>query len=478
MNVYLHFMPGQGADLGPNFLLTADFGIVVPDTATKTQLYNGITVIVNDLATEITITSEGICSSFVTIPITGIPGTTTTTTMAVPTTTTTTMAVPTTTTTTMAVPTTTTTTTEAPTTTTTTTTCLANWIMYNTSQDVDISALSIGSASVVVTSGSLPSTPSWTISGSTSNVIPIPGTYTIDILHETVSYPDQYVSVIDSLSDFQEISIPVGGVGNLSIYDVYVDCITPVEISIHYPIPPTTTTTTDTPTTTTTTSDTPTTTTTTTDTATTTTTTTAIGYGYYTTEYNCGFCGTEIGNYDIVNSEPLTIGYYYYSTQYHSILRIDSTTIYTTIDLNILDTDKQEFCVNIVCPSPGTTTTTTLATTTTTTTTVGVSVTFNFYNNATTSTATIEPAAVNTILLWTGLGVAKGDSKTVSWAINAGDNTFTNSVVTSYLGDGQLRIAKNGITIDIYNVTGNRTHDITITGTDGDIFDTYLEDVV
>jgi hypothetical protein len=120
---------GMGSGLGPNFDITANVGTVSPSTATKAELLAGKTFTVNGLATQITITSTGTCTNFITLSISGLPTTTTTTSTTTTTTTTTTTAAPTTTTTTAAPTTTTTTaapttttTTEAPTTTTTTTT--------------------------------------------------------------------------------------------------------------------------------------------------------------------------------------------------------------------------------------------------------------------------------------------------------------------------------------------------------------------
>lgn len=94
-NITLTLGAGLGADLGPNFNLTANVGSVTPTTATKSELTAGKSVSVDDLATEVTITSTGTCTNGITqtIPC----ATTTTTTTAAPTTTTT--AAPTTTTT-------------------------------------------------------------------------------------------------------------------------------------------------------------------------------------------------------------------------------------------------------------------------------------------------------------------------------------------------------------------------------------------
>jgi hypothetical protein len=79
---------GLGADLGPNFNLTADVGSVSPSTATKTELTTGKSVSVDDAATQVTVTSTGTCTNAITqtIPCAGgTTSTTTTTTTAAPT---------------------------------------------------------------------------------------------------------------------------------------------------------------------------------------------------------------------------------------------------------------------------------------------------------------------------------------------------------------------------------------------------------
>ena len=114
MYILVKLNPNQGADLGPNFTLTANVGTLVPATATLSELLVGVTVLADNAATQVFITSQGICTNTLTIAIS--PATTTTTTSSGTTTTTTTTAAPTTTTT--AAP--TTTTTATPTTTTTT----------------------------------------------------------------------------------------------------------------------------------------------------------------------------------------------------------------------------------------------------------------------------------------------------------------------------------------------------------------------
>ena len=58
-----------GGDLGPNFTLTADVGSVSPSSVTKSELFAGINVEVNDEATKITVTSVGTCSNYTVIDI-------------------------------------------------------------------------------------------------------------------------------------------------------------------------------------------------------------------------------------------------------------------------------------------------------------------------------------------------------------------------------------------------------------------------
>lgn len=71
---------GLGADLGPNFNLTANVGSVTPSTATKSELTAGKSVSVDDAATQVTITSTGTCTNAITQTIPCAGGTTTTTT--------------------------------------------------------------------------------------------------------------------------------------------------------------------------------------------------------------------------------------------------------------------------------------------------------------------------------------------------------------------------------------------------------------
>lgn len=59
----------MGNDLGFNFSLSADTGTVSPTTVTKLQLLNGVDIVCDDLATEITITSLGTCTNSLTLTI-------------------------------------------------------------------------------------------------------------------------------------------------------------------------------------------------------------------------------------------------------------------------------------------------------------------------------------------------------------------------------------------------------------------------
>jgi hypothetical protein len=78
-NITLTLGAGLGADLGPNFNLTANVGSVTPSTATKSELTAGKSVSVDDAATQVTVTSTGTCTNGITqtIPCGG-PTTTTT----------------------------------------------------------------------------------------------------------------------------------------------------------------------------------------------------------------------------------------------------------------------------------------------------------------------------------------------------------------------------------------------------------------
>lgn len=70
MNITITLNSGLGSDLGPNFNLTANTGSVSPSTATKTELLAGKTVVVDNAATSVTVTSTGNCTNALTISIT------------------------------------------------------------------------------------------------------------------------------------------------------------------------------------------------------------------------------------------------------------------------------------------------------------------------------------------------------------------------------------------------------------------------
>jgi hypothetical protein len=69
MNVLLTLNSGLGADLGPNFNLTANTGTVTPSTATKTELLAGKSIVVDIAATSVTVTSTGACTNNLTLTI-------------------------------------------------------------------------------------------------------------------------------------------------------------------------------------------------------------------------------------------------------------------------------------------------------------------------------------------------------------------------------------------------------------------------
>lgn len=87
MYVLVKLNSNQGADLGPNFTLTANVGTLVPATATLAELLVGVTVLADNTATQVFVTSQGICTNTLNIAIS--PATTTTTSTTSTTTTTT-----------------------------------------------------------------------------------------------------------------------------------------------------------------------------------------------------------------------------------------------------------------------------------------------------------------------------------------------------------------------------------------------------
>ena len=82
ISITLTLGAGLGADLGPNFNLTANVGTVTPSTATKSELTTGKSVSVDDAASQVTVTSTGTCTNAITQTIPCATTTTTTTTAA------------------------------------------------------------------------------------------------------------------------------------------------------------------------------------------------------------------------------------------------------------------------------------------------------------------------------------------------------------------------------------------------------------
>ena len=231
------------------------------------------------------ITQGGSCTSPTTTTTTS---TTSTTTTAAPTTTTSTTS---------------TTTTDAPTTTTTSTTTttttaapVGTFILTNTSDDLDISGMTIGGSSVVVTSGAFPSTnSSGAIQGQTQ-LISIPNTHNLVLTSVTSGITGQTITVIDSNGTPQVQTIPNPNSGDITFTGVYVDDITQVQV-ICAAAPPTTTTTSTTTTTTT----------AATTTSTTSTTTTLFQNLFF--DLTTGVGGYTIGSIDVNGITPtLTSG--------------------------------------------------------------------------------------------------------------------------------------------------------------------------
>jgi hypothetical protein len=65
MNVILTLNAGLGVDLGPNFTLTANVGVVSPNTATKSELLAGKSLVINNAATNVRATSVGTCTNYI-----------------------------------------------------------------------------------------------------------------------------------------------------------------------------------------------------------------------------------------------------------------------------------------------------------------------------------------------------------------------------------------------------------------------------
>ena len=69
MYVMVTLGDGLGNNLGTNFVLSANIGIVTPSVATKSELLAGKVVSVENTATRITVTSLGTCTNSLNITI-------------------------------------------------------------------------------------------------------------------------------------------------------------------------------------------------------------------------------------------------------------------------------------------------------------------------------------------------------------------------------------------------------------------------
>jgi hypothetical protein len=72
MNVILTLNAGLGADLGPNFTLVGNIGTVTPNTATKTELLAGKSLVIDNAATSVRVTSVGTCTNYTTVSLTAL----------------------------------------------------------------------------------------------------------------------------------------------------------------------------------------------------------------------------------------------------------------------------------------------------------------------------------------------------------------------------------------------------------------------
>ncbi len=162
---------GLGANLGPNFNLTANVGSVTPSTATKSELTAGKSVSVDDLATEVTVTSTGTCTNSITQTIPCATTSTTSTTTEAPTSTTTSTS----------------TTTNAPTT-------VDIYIGNTLSLDITITAMRINGVGITYAGGSnLPIAPGDNGSFTSTQT----GVQDVEIDY-TTSIPGQNISFMDS----------------------------------------------------------------------------------------------------------------------------------------------------------------------------------------------------------------------------------------------------------------------------------------
>jgi hypothetical protein len=62
-----------GSSVGSNLTITADIGTVVPNSITKNQLLSGVTVLVNNSASQLTIYTGGLCNNPTIVQISTCP---------------------------------------------------------------------------------------------------------------------------------------------------------------------------------------------------------------------------------------------------------------------------------------------------------------------------------------------------------------------------------------------------------------------
>jgi hypothetical protein len=64
MNIFIK-ISNLGEGLGPEFILSDDFGLTIPYKFTRQQLLDGVEIYVNNNATKINVKSTGICTNVV-----------------------------------------------------------------------------------------------------------------------------------------------------------------------------------------------------------------------------------------------------------------------------------------------------------------------------------------------------------------------------------------------------------------------------
>lgn len=116
------------------------------------------------------------------------------------------------------------------TTTTTTTAPYGTFSLTNTSADLDISGLTIGGSSVVVTSGAFPSTPLTGSIGGQTQLIVIPGTHTVTVVGVTSGTSGQIIRVTDSNGAVQQQSIGNPFSGDVTFTGVFINTTTQILI--------------------------------------------------------------------------------------------------------------------------------------------------------------------------------------------------------------------------------------------------------